>query len=67
MEYNHKFSQISSSYNHKFGFDRNVLEHQQHNTLVSLPSEDEVKELDISKDNMKSKRKKKSNNIPTQK
>ena len=65
MEYNHKFSQVSS-YSHKFGFDRNVLEYQQHNTLVSLPLGDEVKEPDISKDNIKSKRKKKSN-IPNQK
>ena len=55
MEYNHKFSQVSS-YNHKFGFDRSVLDHQQNNTLVSLPSEDEVKESDISKDNTKTKR-----------
>ena len=57
MEYNHKFSQVSS-YSHKFGFDRSALEYQQHNTLVSLPLEDEVKEPDISKDNMKIKKKK---------
>ena len=55
MEYNHKFSQISSSYNHKFGFDRNVLEHQQHNTLVSLPTITD----EISKDDTKKTRKKK--------
>ena len=61
MEYNHKFSQISS-YSHKFGFDRSVLEYQQHNTLVSLPPVKEVNEItDISKDNiMKKTRKKKS-------
>lgn len=57
MEYNHKFSQVSSSYNHKFGFDRSVLEYQQHTTLVSLPSE-ETKEDSISKDNTKIKKKK---------
>ena len=63
MESNHKFSQISS-YNHKFGFDRSVLEYQQHNTLVSLPPsvEEEIKEInDISKEAlMKKTRKKKS-------
>jgi hypothetical protein len=56
MEYNHKFSQVSS-YSHKFGFDRSVLEYQHHNTLVSLPSE-ETKETDISKDDTKIKKKK---------
>ena len=61
MEYNHKFSQVSS-YSHKFGFDRTVLEYPQHNTpLVCLPSSEElVKETDISKDDMKKPRKKKT-------
>ena len=57
MEYNHKFSQVSS-YSHKFGFDRSVLDYPQHNnTLVpSVPPEsEEVKESDISKDNTKTK------------
>ena len=51
MEYNHKFSQVSS-YSHKFGFDRSVLEYQQNNTLVSLPpveEEEVIKETDIKK------------------
>ena len=60
MEYNHKFSQVSS-YSHKFGFDRSVLDYPQHNTLVQLPPEpDEVKESDISKDNTKKLRKKRT-------
>lgn len=54
MEFNHKFSNISS-YSHKFGFDRSALEYQQHNTLVSLPTSE-----DTFKDNTKSKRDKKT-------
>ena len=61
MEFNHKFSNISS-YSHKFGFDRCALEYQQHNTLVSLPTSE-----DTSKDNTKSNRRKKSSSSPTQK
>ena len=54
MEHNHKFSQVSS-HNHKLGFDRNILEYQQHNTLVSStqPKSEEVNEIDVSKDNTK--------------
>ena len=61
MEYNHKFSQVSS-YSHKFGFDRSVLDYPQHNTLVAIPpeSEEQVKEADISKDSTKKSRKKKT-------
>jgi len=61
MEYNHKFSQVSS-YSHKFGFDRSVLDYPQHNTLVpsALPETEEVKESDTSKDNTKKPRKKKT-------
>jgi hypothetical protein len=62
MEYNHKFSQVSS-FNHKFGFDRSILDHQQSNTLVSLPNQEEevVKETDISKEaSTKTKRTKKT-------
>ena len=62
MEYNHKFSQVSS-YSHKFGFDRSVLDYPQHtNTLVAIPpeSEEQVKETDISKDGTKKSRKKKT-------
>jgi len=61
MEYNHKFSQVSS-YNHKFGFDRSILDHQQSNTLVSLPNQEEevFKETDISKESTKTKRTKKT-------
>jgi len=60
MEYNHKFSQVSS-YSHKFGFDRSVLDYPQHNTLVSSPPEsEEVKESDISKDNTKKPKKKRT-------
>ena len=48
MEYNHKFSNVSS-YSHKFGFDRSVLEYSHNNSLVF--EEKEVKETDeISKD-----------------
>ena len=57
MEYNHKFSQVSS-YNHKFGFDRSVLEYQQHNTLVSLPPV--IITDEISKDDTKTPKKKKT-------
>jgi len=60
MEYNHKFSDVSS-YTHKFGFDRNVLEYQQYNPLVSLPPpslpSEETKEQDISKNPTTKKRK----------
>jgi hypothetical protein len=61
MEYSHKFSQVSS-YNHKFGFDRSILDHQQSNTLVSLPNQEEevLKETDISKEATKTKRTKKA-------
>ena len=60
MEHNHKFSNVSS-YSHKFGFDQNVLEYQQHNTLVSLPSEEVKEPPDISKDDNN------TNTPPTQK